>query len=139
MNVVIEDGKQRSSKERFKSFALWTIGLFVSLSPLAAPHLVKFATSKADIFTGIFSDNEILFVCVSMLVSASCEIVSQAKKREVLNSILICFIVGFALLYSEFQSVNLVGEAVTRVSYINAIALLITFILGLATYFSRRR
>lgn len=141
MNVAIEESRSHSrNKQRKKAFTLWLIGLLVALMPLATPHISEFATSSAkDVFINMLNDAEILFVCVSMLVSASCEIASQSKKREILNGILILSIVAFALLYGEFQTVIQTSNTVAFFSYVNGVSLLVTLILGFTAYLCRRR
>lgn len=139
MEIEIEEGKSMPLKARGRSFIFWLIGLLVSLAPLLVVHFGEFLDNGADLFLGLFSDVEIFFICVSMLVSASCEINSQRKNRDILNGILLLCIVFFALLYSEFNGVTLNEKSTFTIAIVTIVSLGITLLLGIIAYFSKRR
>lgn len=139
MGIEIEEGKSMPLRERGRSFIFWIIGLLVSLAPLLVVHFGEFLDNGADLFLGLFGDVEIFFICVSMLVSASCEINSQRKHRDILNGILLLCIVLFALLYSEFNGITLNEKATFSIAIVTIISLGITLLLGIVAYFSKRR
>lgn len=139
MGIEIEEGKSIPLRTRWKSFTFWIIGLLVSLAPLAVAHFGEFLADGTNLFFGLFGDVEIFFICVSMLVSASCEMNSQRKNRDILNGVLLLCIVLFALLYAEFNNVELTDTALSSISFVTLISLVITLLLGSIAYFSKRR
>lgn len=118
---------------------LWIIGLLVSLAPLIVVHFQDFFNNKIGFFFGLFSDVEIFFICVSMLVSASCEVNSQRKGRDILNGLLLVCIVFFALFYSKFTETTLDAATTQAIPFVALISLGLTLVLGCVAYFSKRR
>ena len=139
MEVEIEDRKRTPLRTQGRSFSLWIIGLLVSLAPLFVVHFGDFVSEKTNLFVDLFGDVEIFFICVSMLVSASCEAASQRKHIDILNGILLLCIILFALLYSEFREAALTDDTETTISIVTLVSLGITIVLGGITYFSKRR
>lgn len=139
MGIDFEGRSQISLGTRCKGFVFWIIGLLVSLAPLAVSHFGEFLSNGANLFLGLFGDIEIFFVCVSMLVSASCEIYSQQKNRDVLNGLLLSCIVIFALLYAELKEVALTAETTWTVGIVTMVSLVITLLLGIVAYFIKKR
>lgn len=139
MGIEIEESKYISLRARGRGFALWMIGLVVSFAPLVVVHFGECIDGNARFYLSLFSDVEIFFICVSMLVSASCEVSSQRKSRDILSGVLLVCIVFFALLYSEFNDTTLTDTATLTISVVTFISLAITLLLGVIAYFSKRR
>ena len=139
MGIEIEDGKPIPLKARGRGFIFWIIGLFVSMAPLVVIHFGESLDDGVSLFLGLFGDVEIFFICVSMLVSASCEVISQRKNSDILNGLLLVCIVFFALLYSELNDATLTDEATLSIANVTLISLGITLLLGIIAYFSKER
>lgn len=139
MGIQIEDRKYISLRARGRGFAFWIIGLIVSLAPLVVVHFGECINGNASFFLNLFGDVEIFFICVCMLVSASCEANAQRKRRNLLSGIILVCIVFFALFYSEFNDTTLTDAAKSTISIVTCVSLVITLLLGAIAYFNKRR
>ncbi|MGM9659512.1 MAG: hypothetical protein ACI3WQ_02825 [Faecousia sp.] len=138
MEVEIKDGDPILPKARNQGFPSWIIGLLVSLSPLAVIHFEE-SLNGGDMFLAFFSDVDIFFICVSMLVSASFEVISKRKNKVLLNGVLLLCIVFFALFYSQFHGTTLNNGAAFSIAIVTIISLVVTFLLGIIIFFSKGR
>ena len=139
MGIEIGDRKYIPLRARSRGFAFWIIGLIVSFAPLVVVHFGEHVSNNTDFCLNLFSDVEIFFICVSMLVSASCEANAQRKNRVILSGLILACIVILALLYSEFSDVTLTDAAKLTISVVTRASLVITLLLGTIAYFSKRR
>lgn len=139
MGIEIEEKNVNRKNGSGQRFFLWLLGLFVSLAPLFVFHFGAFVKKGTSLFLGFFSDVEILFVCVSMLVSASCEANAQRRHKSTLNGLLILCIVVLALMYSEFRDSAMTNSIATTISIVTITALIITVLCGTFAYFRKER
>ena len=140
MDVSFDTGNSRHERpENRRALFIWVMGAAISLAPL---FVISFVNSLNDdagfslgtVFSSVFSNKEVLFICVTLLSSAMFEVTSQRKNRYIVFSLLLLSLICFALLYVLISEVTVVNAIIWTI----VISLGITLILGTIVFIKRK-
>lgn len=140
MDVSFDSGNNRHEKpENRQALFIWIMGAAISLTPLFVISLINSLNNKAGfsfgtVFSSVFSNKEVLFICVTLLSSAMFEVTSQKKNRYIVFSLLLLSLICFALLYVSISDVTPVNAIIWTI----VISFGITLILGTIVFIKRK-
>lgn len=142
MEIDFQERTAFGKRHGLGNFGYWCLGLLVAMSPLITSSFERTLVTESGIWSfilGVFGDVEIFFICVTLLVSAACEVYSRKKNTNFLSSCLLLCTIFFALFYSKFKGLELSCSSTLRIARVTFFSLVVTIVLGAVAFFSKKR
>ncbi len=140
MDVNISDGKNRLI---CPELLYWFSGAIFSALPLIVINGIidlKDTSGTFIWFKELFQEEELLFIYISVLISAIFELYSQKRNRDLLLIFILMTILALSLIYGivKWDIYTSGGTCSYSICGVNVVCLVITAVLGFATFIKKR-